>query len=164
MEAGEVVRLFVNKAVVLVEPKRRGNPGYGRVKALRILDYARLKGLENDTRVVAHLNKHINVCRTFGLCKVPDRTTFGRWWRRYLRLLEETFIKTANMFQLIEPTKIVVVDSTSLEDLYDMEAGWGTGRGKFRGFKLTQPSTNLVYLCEHWLRRVTVMIRRFFQH
>jgi transposase len=41
------------------------------------------------------------------------------------------------MLQLIEPTKIVVVDSTPLEDLYDMEAGWGyTGRGKFRGFKL----------------------------
>lgn len=41
------------------------------------------------------------------------------------------------MLQLIEPTKIVVVDSTPLVDLYDMEARWGhTGRGKFRGFKL----------------------------
>jgi hypothetical protein len=31
----------------------------------------------------------------------------------------------------------VVVDSTPLVDLYDMEADWGhTGRGKFRGFKL----------------------------
>jgi IS5 family transposase len=137
MEACEVVRLFVNKAIVPAEPKRRGNPGYGRVKALRILVYARLKGLENDTRVVAHLKKHIDVCRTLGLCKVPDRTTVGRWWRRYLSLLEETFIKTADMLQLIEPTKIVVVDSTPLVDLYDMEAGWGhTGRGKFRGFKL----------------------------
>ena len=137
MEACEVVRLFVNKAIVPAEPKRRGNPGYGRIKALRILVYARLKGLENDSRVVAHLKKHINVCRTLGLCKVPDRTTVGRWWRCYLSLLEETFIKTADMLQLIEPTKIVVVDSTPLVDLYDMEAGWGhTGRGKFRGFKL----------------------------
>ena len=35
------------------------------------------------------------------------------------------------------PTKIAVVDSTPLEDLYDMEAQWGhTSRGKFRGFKL----------------------------
>jgi len=137
MEACEVVRLFVNKAIVPAEPKRRGNPGYGRVKALRILVYARLKGLENDTRVVAHLKKHMDVSRTLGLCKVPDRTTVGRWWRRYLGLLEETFIKTADMLQLIEPTKIVVVDSTPLVDLYDMEARWGyTGRGKFRGFKL----------------------------
>jgi hypothetical protein len=79
----------------------------------------------------------MDVCRTLGLCKVPDRTTVGRWWRRYLGLLEETFIKTADMLQLIAPTSIVVVDSTPLVDLYDMEAEWGhTGRGKFRGFKL----------------------------
>ena len=136
MEACEVVRLFVNKAIVPAEPKRRG-PGYGRVKALRILVYARLKGLKNDTRVVEHLNKHKDVSKTLGLRKVPDRTTVGRWWRRYYNLLEETFIKTADMLQLIAPTSIVIVDSTPLVDLYDMEAAWGhTGRGKFRGFKL----------------------------
>ena len=137
MEACEVVRLFVNKAIVPAEPKRRENPGYGRVKALRILVYARLKGLENDTRVVAHLKKHTDVSKTLGLGKVPDRTTVGRWWRRYFTLLGETFIKTADMLQHIAPTSIVVVDSTPLVDLYDMEARWGhTGRGKFRGFKL----------------------------
>jgi len=58
MEACEVVRLFVNKAVVSAEPKRRGNPGYGRLRALRVLVYSRLKGLENDTRTVEHLKKH----------------------------------------------------------------------------------------------------------
>ncbi len=43
----------------------------------------------------------------------------------------------ADMLQMIEPTSIVVVDSTPLVDLYDMEAEWGyTSRGKFRGFKL----------------------------
>jgi transposase len=137
MEACEVVRLFVNKAIVPAEPKRRGNPGYGRVKALRVLVYARLKGLENDTRVVEHLKKQTHVYRTLGFCKVPDRTTIGRWWRRYLRVLEQTFISIADMLQLVEPTKTVVVDSTPLIDLYDMEARWGhTGRGKFRGFKL----------------------------
>ena len=137
MEACEVIRLFVNKAIVPTEPKRRGNPGYGRVKALRVLVYARLKGLDNDTRVIEHLKKHSDVARTLGLCKVPDRTTVGRWWRRYLSLLEETFVNIADMLQLIEPTKAVIVDSTPLVDLYDMEAGWGhTSRGKFRGFKL----------------------------
>jgi hypothetical protein len=51
--------------------------------------------------------------------------------------LEEVFIKTANILQLAIPTKIAVVDSTPLVDLYDMEAAWGhTSRGKFRGFKL----------------------------
>lgn len=137
MEACEVVRLFVNKTIVSPEPKRRGNPGYGRLKAVRVLVYARLKGLENDTRVVEHLQKHIDACKTLGLHCVPDRTTIGRWWRRYLSLLEETFAKTADMLQLVTPTTHLIVDSTPLADLYDMEAGWGhTGRGKFRGFKL----------------------------
>ena len=137
MEACEVVRLFVNKALVPAEPKRRGNPGYGRVKALRILVYARLKGLDNDTRVTEHLKKHPWITKTLGLVTVPNRTTVGRWWRHYLSFLEETFINIADMLQLIEPTKAVIVDSTPLVDLYDMEARWGhTGRGKFRGFKL----------------------------
>ena len=137
MEACEVVRLFVNKAIVPAEPKRRGNPGYGRVKALRVLVYARLKGLDNDTRVIEHLKKHTWIAKTLGLVTVPDRTTVGRWWRRYLSILEETFISIVDMLELIEPTKAVIVDSTPLVDLYDMEARWGhTGRGKFRGFKL----------------------------
>ena len=137
MEACEVVRLFVNKVVVSVEPKRGGNPGYGRLRALRVLVYARLKGLENDTRVVEHLKKHSDAARTLGLSKVPDRTTVGRWWRRYLDLLEETFGKISGMLQLMSPTTLLIVDSTPLVDLYDMEAGWGhTSKGKFRGFKL----------------------------
>ena len=137
MEACEVVRLFVNKAIVPAERKRRGTPGYGRVKALRVLVFARLKGLENDTRIVEHLKKRKDVSRTLGLSRTPDRTTIGRWWRRYLSLLQETFVNIADMLQLIEPTKTVIVDSTPLVDLYDMEARWGhTGRGKFRGFKL----------------------------
>jgi hypothetical protein len=137
MEACEVVRLFVNKAIVSAEAKRRGNPGYGRLRALRVLVFARLKGLENDTRVVEHLKKHPEDARTLGLCKVPNRTTVGRWWRRYLNLLEETFAKVSGMLQLVTPTTIMIVDSTPLVDLYDMEAAWGyTSRGKFRGFKL----------------------------
>jgi len=36
MDACEVVRLFVNKAIVPAEPKSRGNPGYGRAKTLRV--------------------------------------------------------------------------------------------------------------------------------
>jgi len=137
MEACEVVRLLVNKAIVPVELKRRGNPGYGRVKALRVLVYARLKGLDNDTRLVKHLKKHPFAAKTLGLEAVPDRTTVGRWWTRYLSLLEQVFIKIANILQLAIPTKIAVIDSTPLVDLYDMEARWGhTSRGKFRGFKL----------------------------
>ena len=59
---------------------------------------------------------------------MPDRTTVGRWWRRYLNILEQTFVNTADMLQLIEPTSIVVVDSTPLVDLYEkdrkIESSW----------------------------------------
>ncbi len=137
MEACEVVRLFVNKAVVPAEPKRPGNPGYGRLGALRVLVYARLKGLANDTRIVEHLKKHVWAARKLGLHSVPDRTTVGRWWRRYRNLLEETFTSLSSMLQFIAPTTHLIPDSTPLEDLYDMEAGWGyTHEGSFRGFKL----------------------------
>ncbi len=137
MEACEVVRLLVNKAIVPAETKRPGNPGYGRVKALRVLIYSRLKGLENDTRLIEHLKKQMQTARALGLRSIPDRTTVGRWWRRYLSLLEETFTKISHILQLIEPTTLLIVDSTPLVDIYDLEARWGhTGRGKFRGFKL----------------------------
>jgi hypothetical protein len=140
MEACEVVRLFVNKAVVSAEPKRPGNPGYGRLKALRILVFARLKGLENDTRTVEHLKKHMQTAKTLGLNRIPDRTTVGRWWRRYLTVLEETFQRISEMLQLITPTTHLIVDSTPLVDLYDMEAEWGhTGRGSLEALNFTPP-------------------------
>jgi len=137
MEACEVIRLFVNKTVVPAEPKRRGNPGYGRLKALRVLVYSRLKGLENDTRIVEHLEKHRWAVRALGLPSVPDRTTVGRWWRRYLSFLEEVFKRISDLLQLLAPTTHLIADSTPLVDLYDLEAEWGyTSRGPFRGFKL----------------------------
>jgi hypothetical protein len=163
MEACEVVRLFVNKAIVPAEPKRRGNPGYGRVKALRVLVYARLKGLDNDTRLVEHLKKHLWIARTLGFGIVPDRTTVGRWWRRCLSLLEETFVKIADILQFAVPTTIAVVDYTPLVDLYDMEARWGHTRGESsEDLSFMQPLTSLVYHCERWLRRATSMMDRFF--
>ena len=136
MEACEVVRLIVNKTVVS-EPKRRGNPGYGRLRALRVLVYARLKGLENDTRVVEHIKRHLQDAKTLGLNSVPDRTTVGRWWRRYLSLLEETLKKMADMLTLMMPATHLIADSTPLVDLYDVEARWGiTSKGPFKGFKI----------------------------
>ena len=68
---------------------------------------------------------------------MPERTTIGRWGRRYLSLIEEIFEKIADMLQLVTPTTFLIIDSTPLVDLYDMEAGRGhTSRGKFRDFKL----------------------------
>jgi IS5 family transposase len=137
MEACELVRLIINKTIVPKEPKRAGNPGYGQLKAVRTLVYARLKGLQNDTRIICYLKKHPFEAKKLGLASIPDRTTIGRWWRRHLNLLEETFQKTANMIQTIVHTTHLIADSTPLVDLYDMEAKWGfTHRGRFKGFKL----------------------------
>jgi IS5 family transposase len=136
-EACELVRRIVNKIVVPTEPKRAGNPGYGYLRAIRILVYARLKGLQNDTRIIAHLKKHPFNAKKLGLASIPDRTTVGRWWRRYLPILEETFQKTADMLKAMVQTTHLIADSTPLVDLYDMDAKWGfTHRGPFKGFKL----------------------------
>jgi transposase len=137
MEACELVRLIVNKAIVPAQPKRAGNPGYGQLKAIRTLVYARIKGLQNDTRIVWHLKKHPPDAAKLGLRQIPDRTTIGRWWRRYLSVLQETFRKTAGIIQMLVPTTHLIADSTPLVDLYDMEAEWGfSSRGPFKGFKL----------------------------
>src|SRR4030066_730044 len=136
-KACEIIRLIVNKVIVPAEPKRAGNPGYGRLKAIRTLVYARLKGLQNDTRIYWHLKKHPTEAAKLGLHHIPDRTTIGRWWRRYLTVLEETFKKTADIIQAIVPTTTLIADSTPLVDLYDIEAKWGfSSRGPFKGFKL----------------------------
>ena len=50
MEAFGLVRLFVNKTLVSKEARRRGNHGYPRLQAVRLLVYAKLRGLERFNR------------------------------------------------------------------------------------------------------------------
>jgi hypothetical protein len=137
MEACELVRLFLNKVTIPTEPKRAGNPGYGVKTAIRVLVYARLKGLENDTRIIWHLKRHPKDAKTLGLNSVPDRTTIGRWWIRYNPNLKDIMIKIANTIRSIIPTTHLIIDSTPLKDMHDLEAKWGfTSRGPVKGFKL----------------------------
>jgi IS5 family transposase len=137
MEACELVRLLLNKITVPEEPKRAGNPGYGIKTATRILIYARLKGLQNDTRIIWHLKRHPNYAKTLGLHSLPDRTTIGRWWKRYLPIIEKIMHKLADIIQQLVPTTHLIVDSTPLKDLHGMEAKWGfSSRGPFKGYKL----------------------------
>jgi len=138
MEACELVRLILNKATIPTEPKRAGNPGYGRKAAIRALVYSRLKGLENDTRVIWHLKRHPQDAQKLGLHTIPDRTTIGRWWIRYLPVLQEIMNKIADIIKENIHTTHLIVDSTPLKDMYDMEAKWGfTSRGPVKGFKLS---------------------------
>lgn len=137
MEACELVRLTLNKAIIPTEPKRAGTPGYGIKTAIRVLVYARLKGLENDTRIVWHLKRHSQYAHTLGLHSIPDRSTICRWWKRYNPILEEVMEKIANIIKENIQTTHLIVDSTPLKDMHDPEAKWGwTSRGPVKGFKL----------------------------
>jgi IS5 family transposase len=137
MEACELIRLIFNNVTIPAEPKRTGNSGYGRKAAIRVLVYSLLKGLENDTRIFWHLKRHQQDAKTFGRPNIPDRTTIGRWWIRYHPILEEVMNKTADIIKDNIHTTHLIVDSTPLKDMYDMEAKWGfTCRGPSKGFKL----------------------------
>jgi len=69
MEACEVVRLFVNRAVVPAEPRRRGNPGYGRLKALRALVYSRKeKNSEGEALLSSLLRLRVSLDFFSGSC------------------------------------------------------------------------------------------------
>jgi len=137
MEACELVRLFLNKAIVPAEPKRAGNPGYGIKTAIRVLVYSRLKGLANDTQIVWHLQRHKEDKKALRLHSIPNRTTIGRWWKRYLPALEEVMIKIASLIKDNIHTTHLIVDSTPLKDMYDLDAKWGfSSRGPVKGFKL----------------------------
>ena len=110
-----------------------------------------------------HLEKHFDAARNLGLCKVPDRTTLGRWWRRYFNVLEVTFRKISGMLELVSPTTFLIVDSTPLVDLYDMEARWGyTRRGKVQGFKLHAVVNQLGLPLRALVTPGNRLIRRFF--
>ena len=137
MDAFELVRLFVNKTMVPRGPRRQGNPGYPRLHALRLLVYAKITRIETDKGLIRHLTKHRHVVRGLRLRRIPHRTTVGRWWRRYEGLLRGVFEQLAGLLQHPLPCRLLVVDSTPLEDRRDPEARWGyTSRGPFLGFKL----------------------------
>ena len=137
MEAYELVRVFVNKTVVSNMMKRHSNPGYPRLQAVRLLVYARLKRIGTDKGLIRHLKKNRYAVRALGFKRVPHRTTVGRWWKRYTELLKEVFELLAELLQHPLPCRLLVVDSTPLEDRRDPEGRWGyTSRGSFKGFKL----------------------------
>jgi transposase len=137
MEAYELVRVVVNKTVVSRETMKRGNPGYPELQAVRLLVYARLKQIGTDKGLIRHLKKNRKAAKALGFRQVPHRTTVGRWWRRYTEHLKEVFKSLVGLLQKALPCKVVVVDSTPLEDKRDPEGRWGyTSRGSFRGFKL----------------------------
>jgi transposase len=137
MDTFELVRLFVNKTMVSRGPRKWRNPGYPRLHAIHLLIYAKLTRIETDKGLIRHLKKNRRVVRGLRLSQIPHRTPVGRWWRRHSELLREVFEMLAEFLQYPLPCRLLVVDSTPLEDEGDPEARWGyTSRGAFKGFKL----------------------------
>ncbi|MCJ7613745.1 transposase [Candidatus Bathyarchaeota archaeon] len=125
MEAYELVRVVVNKTVISKEPGRRGNPGYPELQAIRLLVYARIKRIGTDKGLIRHLKRNRKAVEALGFRQVPHRTTVGRWWRRCADLLKEVFELLVELLKQPLPCKVVVVDSTPLEDMRDPEGRWG---------------------------------------
>jgi transposase len=137
MEAYELVRVVVNKTVVSKKTRSRGNPGYPMLQAIRLLVYAKLKRIGTDKGLIRHLKRNRKAVKALGFNQIPHRTTVGRWWRRYICLLKEVFELLAELLQHPLPCRLLVLDSTPLEDKRDPEGRWGyTSRGPFKGFKL----------------------------
>lgn len=136
-EAAELARLAVNKTIVS-ERKGRGRRGYGRLAALRLLVYALLVGIDRDETLEKHLRRNRGIAKALGFRRgIPDRTTIGRWKKKLSKIAREAFEKQAGIVEMLVPAKLLVVDSTPLDDWRDPEAEWGFySRGPFKGFKV----------------------------
>lgn len=104
---------------------------------MRLLVYAQLKGIHKDETLEKHLKNNSKVAEGLGLNGVPDRTTIGRWKRKYGPIVKEAFEKLACLIGTILPSELLIVDSTPLEDWRDPDARVGFySRGPFKGFKV----------------------------
>ncbi len=113
-----------------------GEPWLSETSSCSPTSLPHLKRIGADKGLIRHLKKNRYAARALGFKRVPHRTTIGRWWKRYTELLKEVFEMLAKLLQRPLPCRLLVVDSTPLEDRRDPEGRWGyTSRGSFRGFK-----------------------------
>lgn len=132
----EATRLAINQTIV-PEREGRGRKGYGRLAAVRVLVYAQLKGIHKDQVLERHLKENPRIRKGLGPKSVPDRTTIGRWKRKYEVVVKEAFEKLAGILGTLVPCELLIVDSSPLEDPRDPDARVGFySRGPFKGFKV----------------------------
>ncbi|PTD93745.1 hypothetical protein C9439_06775 [archaeon SCG-AAA382B04] len=136
MEAHQLVRTVVNRKMV-PEQQGRGRRGYGNLSRVRVLVYAAVKGIHNDSKLVRHLEKRGEVRSSLGLNNVPHRSRISRWRKEYKKLLEEVFERISELVRKITGSNLLIVDSTPLEDYMDEDATVGYySKGAFKGFKV----------------------------
>jgi len=136
MEAHQLVRTVINKTMV-PEQQGRGRKGYGNLARVRVLVYAAVKGIHNDSKLTRHLRKRSEVRRELGLSSTPERTSISRWRKKYGKLVKEAFRKLSELVRKITGSELIIVDSTPLEDQKDEDAAVGYySKGGFKGFKV----------------------------
>lgn len=136
MKAHELVRSVINKKIV---PKQegRGRRGYGNLRRIRLLVYQMVKGTRKDKNLIKHLEKNPEVRHALGFHqKIPNRSRLSRWKENYSGLLNKVFQEVRKLVAG-DRSKLLVVDSTPLEDYEDPDAKFGFySRGPFKGFKV----------------------------
>lgn len=127
---------IVNKEIV-PEQTGKGRKGYGMLTRIRVLVYQQAKRIHSDKGLIRHLKNNNDVRKALRLKFVPHRTQISRWRKKYWQILKIVFEKVGNILKLLINTKILIVDSTPLEDKNDPDARWGFySRGWFKGFKI----------------------------
>lgn len=131
----KIVSTALNKKVVPSRPKGRGRIGYGWLLIVRLLAYALLRGIFSNKGIKAHLDNS-RAGSLLGFPTIPHRTTIGRWRKKHWIFFKATRALGV-LIQRLVPTRLLVVDSTPIDDESDPEGEVGhTSRGAFKGFKV----------------------------
>lgn len=140
MKALDVIVGVVNKRFLQgLYKKRRGPKGYGKVRIIRLLVFAKAKRILASRTLIKYLEKHHDELRKLGFKRVPDRRSIRRWKKAYNEDLERAVILLGDHYAKIRKICFTCLDSTPLPDSKDPEARSGkTGKGWFKGFKLHQ--------------------------
>ena len=137
MEACELIRLILNKVTIPAEPKRRWKPRLrtqNRNPSPRILKAKRTRKRHTHNR--APKKTPARCPKTW----TPHHTRQNNHWPMVDTLPSHARRSHEHNRRIIKdniPTTHLIVDSTPLKDMYDIEAKWGfTCRGPVKGFKL----------------------------
>lgn len=140
MEALDVIVGVVNKRFLQsLYKKRRGPKGYGKVRIIRLLVFAKAKNLLASRTLVKYLEKHADELHKLGFRKVPSRRSIRRWKKTFNETLEQAVTLLGDHYAGIRKICFTCLDSTPLPDSRDPDAKSGkTGKGWFKGFKVHQ--------------------------
>jgi len=138
MQALDAIVGVVNKRFLQsLYKKRRGPKGYGLVRIIRLLVFAKAKNVFKTRTMRKYLKNHPDELRKLGFKKIPSRRSISDWKKNYAITLEKTVKLLGDRYAMLRNPKFTLLDSAPLPDSKDPEAKSGkTGRGWFKGFKV----------------------------